>query len=64
MKVWYNDNDLNLEIIKCANALERRGWNCIKRARKMKKKARLNNQKRLIFSKNEKDMIESVIKDG
>ena len=52
------------EIIKSANALEHRGWDLIKRAKRMKKKARLNNQKRLIFSKYEKDTIESVINDG
>lgn len=49
------------EIIKSADALESRGWDCIKRARKMKKKAKLHNQKRIIFSKYEKDVIESVI---
>lgn len=52
------------EIIKSANALEHRGWDLIKRAKRMKKKARLNNQKRLIFGKYEKDMIESVINNG
>lgn len=49
------------EIIKSADALESRGWDCIKRARKMKKKAKLHNQKRIVFSKYEKDVIESVI---
>lgn len=52
------------EIIKSANALERRGWDCIKRAKRMKKKAWLNKQKRLIFGKHEKDVIESVISNG
>ena len=52
------------EIIKSANNLEHRGWDLIKRARRMKRKARLNNQRRLIFGRCEKDMIESVIKDG
>lgn len=52
------------EIIKSANALEKRGWNCIKRAKIMKRKARLNRQKRITFSKYEKDIIESVINDG
>ena len=49
------------EIIKSANALESRGWDCIKMARNMKKKARLHNQKRIVFTKFEKDVIESVI---
>lgn len=52
------------EIIKSANALEKRGWDCIKRARRMKRKAYLNLQRRLIFSKYETDVIESVINDG
>lgn len=52
------------DIIKSASSLEKRGWDMIKRAKKMKKKARLNNQKRIIFSENEKDVIESVINDG
>lgn len=52
------------EIINAANSLEKRGWDCIKRAKSMKRKAWLNNQKKLIFSKNEKDVIESVINDG
>ena len=51
------------EIIESANRLEKRGWNCIKRARKMKHKARLNNQRKIVFSKYEKDVIESVIND-
>lgn len=52
------------EIIKSASALERRGWDMIKRAKRMKKKALLNNQKRIVFSRHEKDVIESVINDG
>ncbi len=52
------------EILKSAAALESRGWSCIKRAKMMRKKAKLHNQKRLIFSKSEKDVIESVIKNG
>ena len=50
------------EIIKSANALEKRGWNCIMRAKKMKAKAWLNNQTRITFSKHERNKIESVIK--
>lgn len=52
------------EIIESADSLERRGWDMIKRAKKMRKKAWLNKQKRLIFGKHEKDVIESVINDG
>ena len=52
------------EIIKSADALESRGWDCIKRARRMKRKAKLHNQKKIVFSSYEKDVIESVINDG
>lgn len=52
------------EIIKSAAALERRGWDMIKRAKRMKKKAWLNKQKRLVFGNHEKDVIESVISNG
>lgn len=52
------------EIIKSADALESRGWDCIKRARRMKRKAKLHNQRKIVFSSYEKDVIESVINDG
>lgn len=52
------------EIIKSADALESRGWDCIKRARRMKRKAKLHNQRKIVFSNYEKDVIESVINDG
>lgn len=52
------------EIIKSAKSLERRGWDMIKRAKRMKRKALLNNQMKLKFTKYEKDKIESVINNG
>lgn len=52
------------EIIESADALESRGWDCIKRARRMKRKAKLHNQRKIVFSNYEKNVIESVINDG
>lgn len=52
------------EIVKSAKSLEKRGWDMIKRAKRMKRKALLNNQMKFKFSKYEKDTIESVINNG